>query len=288
MEKNISDDGNELIEGLMRLGIPALQQTHRELFGTDCTVLHVLYLRRKLAWELQMRAQGSLSEESRQHALGIAWQTTLRTRARSHASRSVNATISLGHDTRLPPKKSPKTPNEPGTPREGSKTSQVIAMLKREGGTTLEEIMSAMGWLKHTTRAMLSAGGSLKGKEAHEQRKDKRHNKVSQRDSKREEEQTRPAGHPNSRNKPDRGGGSKTLDLILPYKYKTGADKADAGHNLRSNTRRIKNNTTVSKNIHKAVPRNQHEKGSGRPSTCRTRQLENTEKTGGNARMRPG
>ena len=45
--------------------------------------------------------------------------------------------------------------------REGSKTSQVITMLKREGGTTLEEIMTAMGWQKHTTRAMLSAGGSL-------------------------------------------------------------------------------------------------------------------------------
>ena len=50
---------------------------------------------------------------------------------------------------------------EAGAPREGSKTSQVIAMLKREGGTTLEEIMTEMGWLKHTTRAMLSAGGSL-------------------------------------------------------------------------------------------------------------------------------
>jgi hypothetical protein len=37
----------------------------------------------------------------------------------------------------------------------------LIAMLKREGGTTLEEIMTPMGWLKHTTRAMLSAGGSL-------------------------------------------------------------------------------------------------------------------------------
>lgn len=58
-------------------------------------------------------------------------------------------------------KKAPKTPTEPGTPREGSKTSQVIAMLKAEGGTTLEEIMAKMGWLKHTTRAMLSAGGSL-------------------------------------------------------------------------------------------------------------------------------
>jgi hypothetical protein len=58
---------------------------------------------------------------------------------------------------------SPKDAPAAGTKktREGSKTSQVIAMLKREGGTTLEEIMTAMGWQKHTTRAMLSAGGSL-------------------------------------------------------------------------------------------------------------------------------
>jgi Protein of unknown function (DUF3489) len=34
-------------------------------------------------------------------------------------------------------------------------------MLQREGSTTLEEIMSTMAWQKHTTRAMLSAGGSL-------------------------------------------------------------------------------------------------------------------------------
>jgi hypothetical protein len=60
-------------------------------------------------------------------------------------------------------KKAPATatPKEAGAPREGSKASQVIAILKREGGTTLEEIMSAMQWQKHTTRAMLSAGGSL-------------------------------------------------------------------------------------------------------------------------------
>ncbi len=60
-------------------------------------------------------------------------------------------------------KKAPvaKSAADASAPREGSKTSQVIAMLKREGGTTLEEIMAAMGWQKHTTRAMLSAGGSL-------------------------------------------------------------------------------------------------------------------------------
>ena len=58
-------------------------------------------------------------------------------------------------------KKMPKAATQTDGPREGSKTSQVIAMLKREGGTTLEEIMTAMQWQKHTTRAMLSAGGSL-------------------------------------------------------------------------------------------------------------------------------
>jgi hypothetical protein len=45
--------------------------------------------------------------------------------------------------------------------RENSKTAQVIGMLKRDGGATLDEIMTAMSWQKHTTRAMLSAGGSL-------------------------------------------------------------------------------------------------------------------------------
>src|ERR1019366_1476191 len=54
-------------------------------------------------------------------------------------------------------KKAPKTDNG-GAPREGSKTSQVIAMLKREGGVTLEEIMTAMGWQKHTTRAISFSG----------------------------------------------------------------------------------------------------------------------------------
>jgi hypothetical protein len=58
-------------------------------------------------------------------------------------------------------KREPKTATTGSVAREGSKTSLVIAMLRREGGTTLEEIMASMGWQKHTTRAMLSAGGSL-------------------------------------------------------------------------------------------------------------------------------
>ena len=42
-----------------------------------------------------------------------------------------------------------------------TKGQLVLRLLEREGGATLEEIMTAMSWQKHTTRAMLSAGGSL-------------------------------------------------------------------------------------------------------------------------------
>jgi len=58
-------------------------------------------------------------------------------------------------------KKAATAATNSGAPREGSKTSQVIEMLKREGGVTLDELMAKFQWQAHTTRSMLSAGGSL-------------------------------------------------------------------------------------------------------------------------------
>jgi hypothetical protein len=46
-------------------------------------------------------------------------------------------------------------------PRAGSKSARLIGMLKRPGGASLEEIMATFGWQIHTTRALMSAGGSL-------------------------------------------------------------------------------------------------------------------------------
>jgi hypothetical protein len=60
-------------------------------------------------------------------------------------------------------KKAPKPAARPagaGT-RETSKTAQLIEMLKRPKGATLEEVMAKFGWQIHTTRAIMSAGGSL-------------------------------------------------------------------------------------------------------------------------------
>ncbi|MGO9109136.1 MAG: DUF3489 domain-containing protein, partial [Thermoguttaceae bacterium] len=43
----------------------------------------------------------------------------------------------------------PAKPQESAGPREGSKTAQVVAMLQRKNGASLEEIMEKMGWQKH-------------------------------------------------------------------------------------------------------------------------------------------
>jgi hypothetical protein len=70
------------------------------------------------------------------------------------------------------PKKAAKTPkNAPKAkttakaqqataPREGNKTTQVIAMLQRKNGATLAEIMKSMGWQKHTVRGFMA--GAMK------------------------------------------------------------------------------------------------------------------------------
>jgi hypothetical protein len=65
-------------------------------------------------------------------------------------------------------KAAPKTPKAPKAakvaksdgPREGSKMAQVIAMLQRENGATISEIMASMGWQKHTVRGFMA--GAMK------------------------------------------------------------------------------------------------------------------------------
>jgi hypothetical protein len=55
--------------------------------------------------------------------------------------------------------KKAKEPEAAG-PREGSKTAQVVALLQRKNGATLEEIMDKMGWQRHTVRGFMA--GAMK------------------------------------------------------------------------------------------------------------------------------
>ena len=57
-------------------------------------------------------------------------------------------------------KNAPKAPKAAKTPRESSKTAQVVAMLQRQEGATLSEIMTSMGWQRHTVRGFMA--GAMK------------------------------------------------------------------------------------------------------------------------------
>jgi hypothetical protein len=61
-----------------------------------------------------------------------------------------------------PAKKQPKAKKDANAdgPREGSKTAQVVEMLQRKGGATLQEIMGKFGWQRHTVRGFMA--GAMK------------------------------------------------------------------------------------------------------------------------------
>ena len=56
-------------------------------------------------------------------------------------------------------KKAPKTrkrANKAPSARDGSKTAQVLELLKRPGGVTASELMKTTGWQPHSVRGFLS------------------------------------------------------------------------------------------------------------------------------------
>jgi uncharacterized protein DUF3489 len=55
-----------------------------------------------------------------------------------------------------PAKKAPKGAKKARSAREGSKTNQVLELLKRPGGVTAKELMKVTGWQPHSVRGFLS------------------------------------------------------------------------------------------------------------------------------------
>jgi DUF2924 family protein len=89
------------IEALEKLPVTALRTKYRELFGEESRTSNKQFLFRRVAWRLQVLAEGDLSERARRRALEMANDADLRVRPGKAFLASL--TRRTGRDPRLPP-----------------------------------------------------------------------------------------------------------------------------------------------------------------------------------------
>ena len=80
----MDEDNYPSIEQLNHLNLAQLRVRYREVFGEEARTGHRLHLVRRIAWRLQVQAQGDLSERARRRALEIAEDADLKTQVPAH------------------------------------------------------------------------------------------------------------------------------------------------------------------------------------------------------------
>ncbi len=98
------------IQQLNRMTVGELQKKHREVFGEVYRSNHKDFLRKRIAWRLQARAEGTLSERAKRRAAELANDADLRIRMprasiTADSDNTVKCTVSSVsqiHNTRLP------------------------------------------------------------------------------------------------------------------------------------------------------------------------------------------
>src|SRR5436190_24214728 len=94
------------IEKSRGLTVAALKSQYRELIGEESKSSNKQFLFRRIAWHLQAKAEGDLSDRARRRAAAIAEDQDLRTRApQAFASRPSEARSGFKgpqRDSRLP------------------------------------------------------------------------------------------------------------------------------------------------------------------------------------------
>ena len=71
-------DIDKELAGLQRLSVPRLRERYAEAFGEPTTGNNKPWLVRRIAWRLQERAEGGLSERAKRRALELADDADLR------------------------------------------------------------------------------------------------------------------------------------------------------------------------------------------------------------------
>jgi len=117
-------------------------------------------------WTAAQRLGEALEEE-----MAIAEQDMLRAQqemlSATNATKPAKAARTAAPKAPAKPKATKDTSSTDGAPapkqREGTRKATVIALLEREGGATLEELMAATLWQKHSARGFISTLGSKGG-----------------------------------------------------------------------------------------------------------------------------
>jgi Protein of unknown function (DUF2924) len=94
------------IERLERMRIEELRERYREVYGEETRTHHKQHLVRRIAWRLQVLAQGDLCARARQRALEIAQDADLRIQVPSQwmpRDRMTKPVRDSRQDRRLPP-----------------------------------------------------------------------------------------------------------------------------------------------------------------------------------------
>src|SRR5258707_7075464 len=89
------------IEELGRMPIAELRERYQKVFGEQTTTAHKQHLVRRIAWRLQVLAEGDLSERAHRRALKIADDRDLR----------VNVPARVMHSARIAAKRKPIQPD---------------------------------------------------------------------------------------------------------------------------------------------------------------------------------
>ena len=117
------------IENLRTLKIKDLKLRYRELFGEESPSSNYQHLFRRLAWRLQARAEGDLSERARQRAAVLAEDVDLRLRA----PRRFWKELSTGTNTESVALRDPRLP-APGTILQRKYQDAIVTVTVREEG----------------------------------------------------------------------------------------------------------------------------------------------------------
>ena len=95
------------IAALKRMTVTELRDKHIEVFGEENRSRHKTYLVKRIAWRIQSKAEGDLSERAKQRALKLATDADLRTRPPDESTtkgsgKTKTVPVVIDHDSRLP------------------------------------------------------------------------------------------------------------------------------------------------------------------------------------------